>query len=1323
MARFQPPNGFDFSRPELWPDWKQRWRRFHSATQLGERPNGVQISSLIYAMGQEAETIYDNFLYDEGEDPENHNTVLRKFDDHFVPTVNVIHERAKFYKRQQQPGENVETYLRALYELSTTCGFDPDQKNTHIRDQLVVGILDTEISTKLQMEEGLTLARAIELCRTSEQVKTQIASQQATAKLDAVTRNPQHRSRRQHKQYKPQQRQQPNPPKPTGHRCNNCGLAHKDSNVCPAKGKQCIICKKYGHFRAVCRSRRRGANEIVEEDAAADEASFYLGAIDCGETKPWRVALTINNYEINFKADSGADIGCIPQLDYERMIPRPTLLPTRFPLKSPGGRVDCLGQFDATTQYKGQIYTFPICVIRGETASRLLGRSAAHRMGILKFIEEVSDDVFGEFGLMKGDPVRIRLKPDAQPYNLATPRRISAPLLKPLQEELNRMVANDIITPITEPTEWCSPIVVVLKKTGRIRLCVDYKRLNQSVMREQFIMPTVDEISSKLAGSTVFSALDCSQSFWQLPLHEDDRKYTCFITPFGRYVMNRLPYGLNSSTEILQRRLNTALEDIPGVIVDVDDMLIYARNEVEHDKILDRVLERIRSLGLKLNKSKCKFRVRTVTYQGQVFTSEGMKPDPAKVKAIKSLAPPQNPTEVRRFCGMVKYLGRYTPDLSTMLQPIQDLTREDTDFVWDTAQQQAFDKVKDTLSSGAVLKYYDMSKPTYVSADASGYGLGACLMQEFDNKLHPIAFASRALTDTEKRWAQIEKECLALVWACEKFSHFLIGLPKFRLVTDHKPLVPLINTKDLDRTPIRVQRLLIRLMRFNCVCEHVPGKTLVVADALSRSNVFPESPSDLADEVQTYVENVERSWPVSDQKIRQIAVETSTCPDLSLVYRYTLSGWPEYAKDVPETLQSYFAARHCLSTVNGVLTYLNRIVIPASLRNETLARLHAGHQGVTKSRDLANTSVWWPTINIDIQETCNRCQFCEEHKPAKPNQPLMPTPLPDGPWQKLGADICEFNKQQYLVVVDYYSRYIELLHLPDMTSKTLVYKFKSVFARHGVPYCVRTDNARSFKSEEFARFTVENDVEHEFSSPHFPQSNGAAEAAVKIAKKCLRQEDPFLALMMYRSTPHSSTGYSPAELLFGRKLRTGLPALPATLQPSWPDANLVREKDACYKRASAKHYDKSHGVREYGDFKINQPVRIKTDAEKLWQPATITAKLDKPRSYNVVTENGKLLRRNSKHIMPSYRPVSDNTFTSAPTTADVPASAQPLVPTSNRTATFDTRSPVAVKRRSATTNSQIQHRTAATATTTPVKTVETKTRSGRIVNRPQKLDL
>ena len=616
-----------------------------------------------------------------------------------------------------------------------------------------------------------------------------------------------------------------------------------------------------------------------------------------------------------------------------------------------------------------------------------------------------------------------------------------------------------------------------------------------------------------------------------------------------------------------------------------------------------------------------------------------------------------------------------------------------------------------------------MSKPTYVSADASSYGVGACLMQEFDGKLHPIAFASRALTDTEKRWAQIEKECLALVWACEKFSHFLVGLPKFRLITDHKPLVPLINTKDLDKTPIRVQRLLIRLMRFNCICEHVPGKALVVADALSRSNVFPDSTSEVESEIQAYVDAIERAWPASDQKLKEIAVETARCPDLSLVYRYTQNGWPEYSKDVPESLRSYFAARSCLSSVNGVLTYLNRIVIPSSLRPDTLARLHAGHQGITKSRDLAALSVWWPTINIDIQDTCKRCQFCEELKPSKPHAPLMPTPLPAGPWQKLGADICEHNKQQYLVVVDYYSRYIEVMHLPDLTSRTLVYKFKSLFARHGVPYCLRTDNARSFNSEEFARFTSNLDVEHEFSSPHFSQSNGEAESAVKIAKKCLKQDDPFLALMMHRSTPHSSTGYSPAELLFGRKMRIQVPMLSSTLQPAWPDDNLVREKDAYYKSSTAKYYNKRHGVREPDNFKPNQQVRIKTDAEKQWQPATVVQKLEKPRSYNVVTDKGTMLRRNVKHMLLSYKPAPTQQPTPATRPVEQPNTLGQQASMTSRHPVVTAPSPAPAKIHLSPTRSQVQQRQPRFDPSTPTKHSTTVTKSGRAVKKPEKLDL
>ena len=476
-----------------------------------------------------------------------------------------------------------------------------------------------------------------------------------------------------------------------------------------------------------------------------------------------------------------------------------------------------------------------------------------------------------------------------------------------------------------------------------------------------------------------------------------------------------------------------------------------------------------------------------------------------------------------------------------------------------------------------------------------------------------------------------------MVWACEKFSHYLVGLASFRLITDHKPLVPLINQKDLDKTPIRVQRLLIRLMRFNGVCEHVPGKALVVADALSRCNILPPTCSDelKVDDVESSVVEIARTWPVSSQKLKEIALETSKCPDMSLVHRFTQEGWPDYAKDVPVALKSYFASRSCLSTVNGVVTYLERIVIPESLRKDTLRKLHAGHWGINKSRDLAASTVWWPTINQDISDVCQSCQYCEEHRSSKRHEPLMPTPMPEGPWQKLGADICELDKQQYLVVVDYYSRYIEVVHLLDLTSKTLIYKFKNLFARHGLPYELRTDNTRSFNSKEFLEFTQTYDIEHEFSSPHFSQSNGAAEAAVKIAKQCLKQEDPFVALMMHRSAPHASTGVSPAELLFGRRMRTQVPILASSLQPKTPEASVVREKDKHYKQTYAKNYNKHHGVRDSELLEPNQSVRIKIDSKKEWEPATVTGIHDKPRSYNVVTEDGKTFRRNSKHVMSS----------------------------------------------------------------------------------------
>ena len=268
------------------------------------------------------------------------------------------------------------------------------------------------------------------MCRTHEQVKAQMASQTASSSLDYVRQEQKGRQPRQN-------RKKQNPPQ-SQDKCRNCGLTHNGPE-CPAKGKKCLSCGKLNHFRSVCRSSRsKAANELQDEVCSAktwdhDDTLLYLGDGHIQDTQPWTVPLVINNSKITFKVDSGADITCLPEAEYLRMRPRPGLEPKSRSLDSPGGRVECAGQFTASTTFKGKKYSFPVCVLKN-SQSRLLSRSVSHGLGLLKFIEEVREDVFGNFGLLKGEPVRIRLRPDAPPYNLATPRRISAPLLGAMKE-------------------------------------------------------------------------------------------------------------------------------------------------------------------------------------------------------------------------------------------------------------------------------------------------------------------------------------------------------------------------------------------------------------------------------------------------------------------------------------------------------------------------------------------------------------------------------------------------------------------------------------------------------------------------------------------------------------------------------------------------------------------------------------------------------------------------------------------------------------------------------------------------------------------------
>ena len=439
----------------------------------------------------------------------------------------------------------------------------------------------------------------------------------------------------------------------------------------------------------------------------------------------------------------------------------------------------------------------------------------------------------------------------------------------------------------------------------------------------------------KLAGAKIFSTLDASCGFWQIPLEENIRKLTTFITPIGRFCFRRLPFGITSAPEIFQRQMSTLLKDHEGVVVVMDDILVYGATNEEHDRSLNAVLRTVKDSGLKLNRAKCHFGKSEIQYFGHLISADGLRPDPSKVKAVTQMASPTSVEELRQVLGLINYVGRFLPDLSTKLHPITDLLKRENDWVWSEAQERAFETVKAMLVSAPALAYYEANRKTVVSADASSYGLGAALMQEHGGEWKPVAFCSRTLSEAEKRYSPNEKECLACVWAGEWFARYVQGMDSFHVHTDHKPLVPLINTYDLDKAPPRCQRLLMRLLLFNVVAEHIMGKQLVVADKLSRQPLSELSDGELEHEVQAYVESVVANAPVSSQRLSEIRTATHQDGELLQIIAFIRNGWPPKSRMLP-SLQPYFSARAHLSETDGLVLYQDRIVIPVALRSAIL---------------------------------------------------------------------------------------------------------------------------------------------------------------------------------------------------------------------------------------------------------------------------------------------------------------------------------------------------------------------------------------------------
>ena len=628
------------------------------------------------------------------------------------------------------------------------------------------------------------------------------------------------------------------------------------------------------------------------------------------------------------------------------------------------------------------------------------------------------------------------------------------------------------------------------------------------------------------------------------------------------------------------------------------------------------------------NKDKCKFGVKEVKYVGNVLTPEGMKPDPKKTEAIEKMPRPSSKKEIQTFIGMVNYVGRYITNLSAKTAPLREVLNKEVEFHWGQKQEEAFEDLKKMIVSAPTLAFYDVKKPVTLQTDASQNGLGAVIMQGGK----PVAFASKALTAAQRNYAQIEKEMAAIAFGAERFHQYLFG-KEVLVETDHKPLEAICK-KPLTTAPPRLQRFLLQVQKYDLKVVHKPGKEMFISDALSRA-YLPESESESTTEKEAEIEvaMLISNLPMSQKKIEEIRELMANDDEMIVLKNYVLSGWPETREEV-DRVKDYWNFREEIFYTDGLLFKRDKMIIPKKMRSYMLGRIHGAHLGVEKCKLRARDVLYWPRMGEDIELHVQSCNTCKTFRHQQRKEPMINHEIPSRAWEKVGTDLFQYGRRQYVLVVDYYSKFVDVRLLEDTSSSTTIKQLKSIFSVHGIPETVISDNDPQYSSKEFKKFSREWEFQHVTSSPRYPQSNGLAERSVQTVKSVLRKaehsgQDPYLGLLELRNTPVDEQLGSPSQLLFGRRTQSVLPVHPSLLQGDTHKSSQDISDQLKKRQSSQKRwYDRSsHGMKSLipGD-----TVRIKED--KVWNPAVVVEKCQEPRSYIVDTGASKL-RRNRRDLI------------------------------------------------------------------------------------------
>lgn len=801
---------------------------------------------------------------------------------------------------------------------------------------------------------------------------------------------------------------------------------------------------------------------------------------------------------------------------------------------------------------------------------------------------------------------------DARPIH-QPPYRVSYKEREIINQQIGEMLNANIISESRSP--WASPVVLVKKKNGDWRFCVDYRKLNNVIKSDSYPLPVIDDILKALNGSTYFTTLDLFSGYWQIGLDEKDKDKTAFIVPDGLYEFNVLPFGLSSSPACFQRCMDQVLAGLKWntCLVYLDDVLVKGSTFADHLLSLRKVLERFRQANLKLNSSKCFFGFNETKILGHVASSRGISPDPDKIAAISKFPRPQKVKDVQSFIGLANYYRKFIKSFADIARPLTLLTRRSYKFEWNGVHQNAFDELKSKLVTYPVLRHFDPNLPTEIHTDASDYGIGAIILQTDQEGTHPIAYASRRLSSPEIKYNTTHKECLAVVYAVTYFRHYLWGRP-FKIVVDHHALCWLHKNKDPAG---RLARWAIKLQDFQYEIVHKSGKKHLDADSLSRNPVF--KPEYDATEIPTML-----------MEFDDIAKLQSCDPELNQIINAIKNPSNADAKVLKRT-RSYLLENSILYKKHFSPNSLSKLlVIPDCLKNDVLLCFHddpvsGAHLGFAKTYGKIKNRYFWPNMYTEIENYVKTCIHCQHRKNVPKAEAGLLQPIKvDQPFQKLGIDLLgPFPKSHsgntfVITAMCYATKWAEAKALPTGTAKCVAeFLIENIICRHGCPEQIISDRGKCFMSNLVTELLKGLGSHPTFTTAYHPKTNGLVEHFNGTIATMLsmyvstnqRDWDIFVPLVTfaYNTSPQESTKESPFYLTYGREARLPIDVvLGANINRDQTAEEMLtrikKSREAVKQRIHAEQkkqklkYDSRH---RHVDYEVGEKVMVFTPIRKI----------------------------------------------------------------------------------------------------------------------------